>query len=138
MNMTYKIRQIEGDTLTPIHIFQQLQGDKSYLLESSMKHEASGRYSIIAANPYLELFAVDDQTYAINPKTGERTDYDKNLFDTLESLTVTLDVESVNLPMIGGGIGYIGYDTIQLIENIPTTTDDVLKMRIVTLCFLIG
>jgi len=37
------IEKLEGDTLTPISIYQKLKGAKKFLLESSLKHEASGR-----------------------------------------------------------------------------------------------
>ena len=43
------IEEIEGDTLTPISIYQRLTGRKKFLLESSLKHENSGRFSFICA-----------------------------------------------------------------------------------------
>ncbi|NHW59784.1 anthranilate synthase component I, partial [Escherichia coli] len=43
------VEEMEGDVLTPIQIFQSLKGVKKCLLESSSKHEASGRYSFISA-----------------------------------------------------------------------------------------
>src|SRR5690606_39505978 len=51
----YFVKELQGDTLTPISIYQRLSGKKKFLLESSLKHENSGRYSFIGAQPTFEL-----------------------------------------------------------------------------------
>ena len=59
------VREIEGDTLTPISIYQSLKGKKKFLLESSLKHENSGRFSFIGSEPYMELKGFDDTSYIV-------------------------------------------------------------------------
>ena len=45
------MKKINGDVLTPISIFQRLQGERKFLLESSTKYEGNGRYSFIGVSP---------------------------------------------------------------------------------------
>ena len=66
------IEEIEGDTLTPISIYQRLAGSKKFLLESSLKHENSGRFSFIGANPFMELIGHGGNSQI---KKGRDTDY---------------------------------------------------------------
>ncbi len=47
----YIIREIQGDMMTPISVFDSLKGKNKILFESSAKHDESGRYSFIAVNP---------------------------------------------------------------------------------------
>ena len=37
------IKKVNGDCLTPVLIFNRLQGTRKFLLESSAKHETTGR-----------------------------------------------------------------------------------------------
>ncbi|MFL6517401.1 MAG: anthranilate synthase component I, partial [Bacillus sp. (in: firmicutes)] len=56
----YFIKEIKGDTLTPISILQKISGNKKFLLESSHKYNDSGRYSFIGAEPAFELISRGD------------------------------------------------------------------------------
>ena len=51
----YCLKQIQADTLTPISIFQAIEGKHKVLFESNAKHEESGRYSFIAFDPVASL-----------------------------------------------------------------------------------
>lgn len=55
------MKKVNGDLLTPISIFQRLQGDRKFLLESSSKYDGNGRYSFIGVNPRKTYVGTDDQ-----------------------------------------------------------------------------
>ena len=65
------VEEIQGDTLTPISIYQRLQGKKKFLLESSLKHENSGRFSFIGANPFMELIGYGDKCQMVKKDSQE-------------------------------------------------------------------
>ena len=55
------MKKIDGDSLTPILIFRRMQGKQKFLLESSSKHEGSGRYSFMGMNPLKSYRGSDEQ-----------------------------------------------------------------------------
>ncbi len=65
------IEQMEGDTHTPISIFQKISGTKKFLLESSLKYENTGRYSIIGADPVIEIKGYGDENRVTTEKGTE-------------------------------------------------------------------
>ncbi len=113
VRMNYRV--IEGDTLTPISIFLKLKGKKKFLLESSLKHEDSGRYSIIGAEPFYEM------------KTES--------FDHLEQLLLPNLEVSLDIPFPAGGVGYVAYDAVRQFESIGHTLPDPLDMPDIHLMF---
>ncbi|PPA72468.1 anthranilate synthase component I [Jeotgalibacillus proteolyticus] len=127
---------INGDSLTPISIFQSLKGEKKCLLESSLKHKESGRYSFIAASPYAELIGEGNKTTFSNyVKKTSFTKEDKPL-KVLEKLLKSQEITPPEgHPFAGGAIGYIGYDAIRLYEDIGAIPKDELEMPDVHLMF---
>ncbi|WP_435390797.1 anthranilate synthase component I [Jeotgalibacillus haloalkalitolerans] len=123
----YAVRTIVGDALTPISIFQSIKGRKKCLLESSLKHEESGRYSFIAADPFAELTGHQGEavlTTELSHLNPEKTKPISLLKKVLEHYRLETDQS----PVAGGGIGYIGYDEAASYENIGLTPDDELNM----------
>ncbi|MEG0386128.1 MAG: anthranilate synthase component I, partial [Solibacillus sp.] len=55
MQQRYVMKQITGDTLTPISVYTALNGKNKVLFESNAKFSESGRYSFIAVDPVGEL-----------------------------------------------------------------------------------
>ncbi|MEH6993227.1 anthranilate synthase component I, partial [Neobacillus drentensis] len=55
------LKELKGDTFTPISILQKISGNKKFLLESSHKYHDSGRYSFIGADPAFELISTGDK-----------------------------------------------------------------------------
>src|SRR6185312_3397749 len=51
MSLRTTMKKLNGDSLTPILIFRKMQGKRKFLLESSSKHDGSGRYSFIGMDP---------------------------------------------------------------------------------------
>jgi len=115
---------LNGDTLSPVAIFKRLQGNRKFLLESSLKHEASGRYSFIGANPVKEFLGLANELVETSFLTGETTKYTGKPIELLKTL-LPLVKDMDNFPFNGGAVGYIGYDTIAQYENIgPALPDD--------------
>lgn len=133
VQMSYRI--IEGDTHTPISIFLKLSGKKKFLLESSLKHEKSGRYSIIGANPFYEIKALNQQVEHHNVINETRRTEINQPFKVLESLLrKDLDLP-IDVPFPTGGIGYVAYDTVRQFEEIGNELPDSLDMPDIHLMF---
>lgn len=117
------IEELQGDILTPISIFQRLKGKKKFLLESSLKHENSGRYSFIGANPAFELKGFAEETMLIM-KDGQKSLSDK----PLEVLKTLLPEEFKRMykeiPFVGGAVGFVAYDVIRHYEKIGEIPKD--------------
>ncbi|MCM3588069.1 anthranilate synthase component I [Mesobacillus maritimus] len=119
------IREIEGDILTPIAIYQKISGKKKFLFESSLKHEDTGRYSFIGSNPVYEVKGYRGHV-TISGLEEEQIKHAKVL-DVLKSLLP--ETNSVpDIPFIGGAVGYIGYDIIRDYEDIGREISDPLQM----------
>jgi anthranilate synthase component I len=119
---------IEGDTFTPISLFQKLSGTKKFLLESSFKHEDSGRYSFIGANPIFELRSTK-KGGEILYKNGQCDLFKGNPFLKINEL-ISLEPRRLrsDIPFMGGGIGYVGYDIVRQYEEIGADLPDSLGM----------
>ena len=61
MTIRYQKQVIQADTLTPISIYNRLQGEKKFILESSSHHEDKGRYSFIGTNPFREIIGTEQK-----------------------------------------------------------------------------
>ncbi|MFJ8236964.1 anthranilate synthase component I [Ureibacillus sp. NPDC094379] len=122
----YIIRELQGDMMTPISVFQSLKGKHKVLFESSAKHEESGRYSFIAVNPIAELKGNHDG-YSYNYKEEELI---KESGSVLQKLREMLPIQNVQYPFsfFGGAIGYFGYDTAFYNEKIGEVLQDDLNM----------
>lgn len=118
---------MNGDALTPISIFKRLMGTRKFLLESSLKHEESGRYSFVGANPVCEFRGTDTTLMETNFQTGEITHHLGKPLDLLKHLLPFVDEED-DFPFNGGAVGYIGYDVIAQYEDIGTPLPDKREM----------
>ncbi|GLB59437.1 anthranilate synthase component I [Cytobacillus sp. NCCP-133] len=133
-NEPYIIEQLEGDTLTPILIYQRMIGKKKFLFESSLKHEKSGRYSFIGADPVMELKGEGSLTTVITNESKKV--YTEKPLDVLKKL-MPEDKRSglERFPFCGGAVGYAGYDVIREYEDIGNIPKDELNVPDVHLMF---
>ncbi|MBM7607102.1 anthranilate synthase component 1 [Lysinibacillus composti] len=122
----YIIRELQGDMMTPISVFQSLKGKHKVLFESSAKHEESGRYSFIAVNPIAQLKGNHDYYY-YNYNEEELI---RESGSVLQKLREMLPIQNVQYPFsfFGGAIGYFGYDTAFYNEKIGEVLQDDLNM----------
>ncbi|WP_223155122.1 anthranilate synthase component I [Alkalibacillus aidingensis] len=131
----YRYETIEGDHHTPISIFLQLQGENKFLLESSLKHEDSGRYSLVGVDPYYELIAYNDDILLNDLVQQTSIRKKQNPIDALKPLmNEELDLP-FEIPFPSGGVGYIAYDVAKQFEVIGQDHPDELNMPDVHMMF---
>lgn len=122
----YVMKEINGDTLTPISIFSALKGKHKILFESNAKFKQSGRYSFIACNPVAELFGGKEQCqyrrFGVETENFQRP--------VLQVLKEVLPIRQGKYPFafFGGAIGYFGYETAYHVEKIGEIVNDPYKM----------
>ncbi|WP_175991351.1 anthranilate synthase component I [Bacillus sp. Marseille-Q1617] len=133
--VNYAVKELNGDLYTPISLFQSLKGSKKFLLESSLKHEQSGRYSFVGCDPFLECKARGDDVQIINHHTGEKENRKGRPIEIIQQLIPRVDQQELDLPFAGGGIGYLGYDSIREYEDIGSVPHDEMNMPDIHLMF---
>jgi len=122
-----------ADLETPVSAYMKLAQDDrmSVLLESVEGGASRGRYSIIGLEPDIIWRATGDsaeinRSPARNPDkfapTGEGT------LMSLRSLLAESEIElPEHLPLMSAGVlGYMGYDTVRLVERLPDVPNDAL------------
>lgn len=128
MSKEMKMRKIDGDSLTPIAVFNRLAGERKCLLESSLKTSVTGRYSFIGANPSIGFIGHGRQLREIDFRTGTEKVHDGKPLELIKELMPRYESEVEGLPFTGGALGYIGYDAIQVYEPIKAPKEDSLQM----------
>ncbi len=129
--------RLVADLETPVSAMLKLSGGQpnSFLLESVEGGAIRGRYSFIGLKPDLiwrcfgnsaeiNRTAIDDADSFVPCPVSEAS-------GTLDSLRALLAESRIALPddlppMAAGLVGYMGYDTVRLAENIPDDNPDVL------------
>lgn len=121
------LEELEGDILTPIAIYQRLPGKKKFLLESSLKHQASGRFSFIGANPVYELLSYGERTILRWASGREEVLMEKPLEVLKKLIPHEVFETKAPFPFIGGAVGFVSYDAIRQYENIGVMPKDELS-----------
>jgi para-aminobenzoate synthetase component 1 len=98
-------------------------------LDSAYPHSRQGRYDIIAAQPICTLETHGAITH-ITTK-GETLQSSEDPFALLQSQLAAFSLsraESVDLPFVGGAIGYFGYDLARRLEKLPAIAHDAERI----------
>lgn len=122
-----------ADLETPVSAYLKLADrlPMSFLLESIEGGSARGRYSVIGFAPDL-IWKANGDTAEVNSSPEANPDaYMRDDRPTLQSLRNLLQESAIELPealppMAAGIFGYMGYDTVRLIENLPEMKPDAL------------
>lgn len=129
------IEALQGDTFTPISLFNKLSGTKKFLFESSYKHQDTGRYSFIGCNPVFELIGTN-QEGEILFRNGHREKFSGNPILKLKELIPNQkELDEFHIPFIGGGMGYVGYDIVRQFEEIGEGLEDTIGLPDIHLMF---
>lgn len=125
MTIRYQKQVIQADTLTPISIYNRLQGEKKFILESSSHHEDKGRYSFIGTNPFREIIGTEQKV--ILKDDAEVKEIEGNPLEVVKQQVPQIDL-GLPFPFYGGAIGYIGYDLVRNYQSIGSLLDDEIEM----------
>ncbi len=114
-------QQVLADLLTPISVFIRLADDSrhAFILESVEKASQYSRYSYIGANPSMILTHKNDETQIEHRNKTEISE--KPFLEILRDIQSQYHMERIpGMPSFTGGlVGYLGYETITWIEDIP-------------------
>ncbi|MFH1707891.1 MAG: anthranilate synthase component I [Planctomycetota bacterium] len=119
--------EVIADEETPVSVFRKLRAgaENAFLLESVEKGEIVGRYSFIGINP-CEVLSFNGAKVTIKSNGWERTDTapEGPLAYLRTYMRQYRGGDVPGIPLSGGAIGFLGYDTVRFIEKIPGHTDD--------------
>ena len=125
--------RLVADLETPVSAYLKVAGrlPMSFLLESVEGGATRGRYSVIGLAPDLIWRAHGDVAEINRTPQTDATAFEADRAPTLQSLRHLLADSAIALPgclppMAAGIFGYMGYDTVRLIEQLPEMVPDVL------------
>ncbi len=124
--------RLVADLETPVSAFLKLADERpySFLFESVEGGAVRGRYSIIGFDPDVIWRAHGDKA-EINSAPQDGDQYSPCQGGTLAALRALIDESRIDLPeelppMAAGVFGYMGYDTVRLVEHLPDENPDPL------------
>ncbi|MCP5039357.1 MAG: anthranilate synthase component I [Rhodobacteraceae bacterium] len=127
--------RLAADLDTPVSLMMKLTEARKdcFVLESVTGGEVRGRYSIVGMKPDLIW-----ECRGTKARLNRQARYDANSFeevadDPLTSLRALLAESRIDLPAdlpasSAGLFGYLGYDMIRLVENLPNINPDPLGL----------
>ena len=134
-----------ADLLTPVSAYLPLREQSSYsfLLESVEGGEKLARYSFLGRDPYR---IVTGREFGATVEVDERRTPapeshlpppSGSIFEVLDAyLDRYEEVELPDLPRLrGGAVGYLGYDAVRLVEDLPDAPPDTLSLPDAVWCF---
>jgi anthranilate synthase component 1 len=128
--------RLVADLETPVSAMLKLTRNVKYsfLLESVEGGAVRGRYSMIGMNPDMIWKVVDGKAF-VNRKAlhNAHGPFEPVRLAPLESLRTLLAESRIPLspdapPMAAGVFGYIGYDMVRLMEDLPEPNPDTLGL----------
>lgn len=128
-NVVPVYRVLKADLHTPVLAYLKLSklSPYSFLLESVERGEEIGRHTYVGADPFLTVTARG--TAVTIDRGGDVERRDGSVFEVLRELSERYQpVGREDLPPFSvGAVGYVGYDTVRLIEPRvpPHDTDDL-------------
>ncbi|MBN1433744.1 anthranilate synthase component I family protein [Candidatus Fermentibacterales bacterium] len=114
-----------SDTDTPVSAYLKLcEGmPDSFLLESVEKGESGGRYSIVAFDPLITLTLSGKGVSLSGSASRGLPEPDRSpsaFFPVLRGLMAAVGCRDLpDLPCVGSLMGYVGWDCVRLIEELP-------------------
>ncbi|MEL7166166.1 MAG: anthranilate synthase component I [Pseudomonadota bacterium] len=127
--------RLAADLDTPVSLMLKLAGaaKDAFVLESVTGGEVRGRYSIVGMKPDL-IWRCDGTEARINRHARFDDDafepQDGNPLDCLRALIAESRIDLPDaLPQAAAGLfGYLGYDTVRLVERLPNVNPDPLGL----------
>ncbi|MYA99751.1 anthranilate synthase component I [Candidatus Poribacteria bacterium] len=125
-------RSILADMETPVSAFYKLMPDNyAFLLESVEGGENIARYSFLGSQPSM-LFHSKGHQVTIEYLEKDETvsqEYEDPLAALEELMQSYQPVDVEGLPQFhGGAVGYMSYDMVRFVEELPDNTEDELQL----------
>ncbi|MCW1403324.1 anthranilate synthase component I [Novosphingobium sp. MW5] len=128
-------RRLVADTETPVGAAIKLiePGRGDFLLESVQGGEVRGRYSMLGINPDL-VFRATGHAAEVNRKwQTDREHFEALPGDALSELRALVTACRIEVPdvlpkALATFVGYFGYETIGLVENLPRAPQSALEL----------
>ncbi len=119
-NLVPVYAEIMADIDTPVSAYMKLgQSDYSFLLESVEGAERWARYSFLGNNPYL-IIKSKNGMITIEENGQTRTEQGDPFSVLKKHISAFKPAQLPELPSFqGGAVGYLSYDSIRYIEEIP-------------------
>ena len=122
-------KRILADLLTPVSAYMRLtiKSDYSFILESAEQGEGYGRYSFIGRNPHIILKSENNTTHIYEDKAWNNKS-DSFLSVLRETQKKYQAPKLSGIPHFTGGlVGFMGYESITWVEDIPIYQEDELQ-----------
>lgn len=122
-------KRILADLLTPISAYMKLMKNSEYafILESVEKGERYGRYSFIGRNPLMILKSEHEKTHIW--QNGNWQEKSASFLSVLRDTQQNYNAPKLSeIPHFTGGlVGFMGYESITWVEDIPVFKQDELQ-----------
>lgn len=132
-------REVSFDTETAVTAYAKIRSEPfAFLLESVVGGESWARYTFLGSSPQEAIRVAKGRVERWDPTNGWRpirieTDPLTYLDQRLRKHTVA---PVAGLPrFFGGAVGYLGYDIVRYIENLPNAPPDDLRLPEAMLMF---
>ena len=127
--------KLVADLETPVSAMIKIAGDREncFLLESVEGGVTRGRYSVIGLKPDV-IWRCNGNNAQINRQAEvDEDDFvseHKGALDSLRNLVAESEIQLPEglPPMSAGLVGYMGYDTVRLMESIPDSNPAILDL----------
>ena len=134
-------REVLADLTTPLAVYDRIRGEPgpTFLLESVEQGERWGRYSFIGLDPFLELTARGGTVRLTGaaPAAAQAAADTGDPLATLDALLGELAAPELDglPPLFCGAVGYLGWDVVRFIEDLPAPPPDDLGLADARLLF---
>ncbi|HEY5965547.1 MAG TPA: anthranilate synthase component I [Xanthobacteraceae bacterium] len=124
-----------ADLETPVSAFLKIAGGRpmSFLLESVEGGAVRGRYSVIGLDPDVVWRTLGDRAEINRAARTRPADFTPCKAPPLEALRALIAESRIDLPdglppMAAGVFGYLGYDMVRLMEELPASHPDPIGL----------
>jgi anthranilate synthase component 1 len=119
-------RRLLADALTPVSAFHKIDaGAAACLFESVIGGEKVGRYSFLAADPFMQIEARGNQVVVTSDEGREAFTSADPLAELKQRVDAIRSAALAELPpFTSGAVGYAGYDVVRYTEDLPDAPAD--------------
>jgi anthranilate synthase component 1 len=130
-------RRLFADSLTPLSAFARIDaGESACLFESVVGGEKVGRYSFLAAEPFLRMEATGTTVRIFSADGTETLTCPDPLAELERRMAAFRPIHLPELPpFTSGAVGYAAYDSVRYVEQLPSPPPDDLGLPDLSFAF---